>query len=37
VRAIIADGKGHMPKFADKLTPSQIDELVQQIEALNKK
>jgi len=37
VRAIIADGKGHMPKFADKLTSSQIDELVQQIEALNKK
>jgi hypothetical protein len=24
--------KGHMPKFAGKLTPQQIDELVQQNE-----
>ena len=34
---ITSNGKGHMPKFAGKLTPEQIDELVQQIKALNKK
>ncbi|MGC2111138.1 MAG: cytochrome c [Candidatus Korobacteraceae bacterium] len=37
LHSIIADGKGHMPKFADKLTSAEIDTLVQQIEALNKK
>jgi mono/diheme cytochrome c family protein len=37
LRAIISDGKGHMPKYAGKLTPAEIDTLVQQIEALNKK
>lgn len=34
---IIANGKRHMPKFKDKLTPEQIETLVQQIEAANKK
>jgi mono/diheme cytochrome c family protein len=33
---IIANGKGHMPKFAGKLTMEEIDTLVQQIRALNK-
>jgi mono/diheme cytochrome c family protein len=37
LRNIIANGKGHMPKFAGKLTPEQIDTLVQQIKAVNKK
>ncbi len=34
---IITDGKGHMPKYAGKLTSEEIDTLVQQIKALNKK
>jgi mono/diheme cytochrome c family protein len=33
---IIANGKGHMPKFAGKLTPEEIDTLVKQIQALKK-
>ncbi len=37
LRAIITNGKGHMPKYAGKLTSAEIDTLVQQIEALNKK
>jgi mono/diheme cytochrome c family protein len=37
LRNIITNGKGHMPKFASKLTPEEIDSLVQQIRALNKK
>ncbi len=37
LHGIIANGKGHMPKFSNKLTPADIDALVQQIEALNKK
>ena len=37
LRNIIANGKGHMPKFAGKLTAEEIDTLVQQIQALNKK
>ena len=37
LRNIIANGKGHMPKFAGKLTPKEIDTLVKQIQALNKK
>jgi mono/diheme cytochrome c family protein len=37
LRNIIANGKGHMPKFANKLTPEEIDTLVRQIQALNKK
>jgi mono/diheme cytochrome c family protein len=34
---MIANGKGHMPKFAAKLKPEEIDTLVQQIKALNTK
>ncbi len=34
---IIANGKGRMPKYAGKLTPEEIDNLVQQIRALNGK
>lgn len=37
LKNIITDGKGHMPKFASKLTPDEIDSLVQQIQAANKK
>jgi mono/diheme cytochrome c family protein len=37
LHGIIANGKGHMPKFSDKLTVADIDAVVQQIEALNKK
>ncbi len=37
LRNIIANGKGRMPKYTDKLTSEEIDTLVQQIEALNKK
>jgi mono/diheme cytochrome c family protein len=37
VRQIIRNGKGHMPKYAGKLTSDEIDTLVQQINALNKK
>ena len=36
LRNIIANGKGHMPKFTGKLTPEEIDTLVKQIQALNK-
>lgn len=34
---IINNGKGHMPKFAGKLTAEEVDALVQQIQAMNKK
>ena len=37
LRNIIANGKGRMPKYAGKLTPDEIDNLVQQIRALNGK
>jgi mono/diheme cytochrome c family protein len=37
LRNITANGKGHMPKFTGKLTPEEIDTLVQQVQALNKK
>jgi len=37
LRQIITSGKGHMPKFAAKLTPDEISALVQQIKALNQK
>lgn len=37
LRNILTNGKGHMPKFANKLTADQIDALVHQIQALNKK
>jgi mono/diheme cytochrome c family protein len=36
LRKFITDGKGHMPKFAGKLTAEEIETLVQQISA-NKK
>lgn len=37
LRKIIADGKGHMPKFAGKLSADEIDTLVKQVQAANKK
>ncbi len=37
LRKIITDGKGHMPKYGGKLTPEEIDTLVQQIKAMEKK
>jgi mono/diheme cytochrome c family protein len=37
LRKIITDGKGHMPKYGGKLTPEEIDTLVQQVKALEKK
>jgi mono/diheme cytochrome c family protein len=37
LRKIITDGKGRMPKYAGKLAPEEIDNLVQQIRALNGK
>jgi mono/diheme cytochrome c family protein len=42
LRNIINNGKGRMPKYASKLTPEEVDTLVQQIKApqikaLNKK
>lgn len=37
LRIIIANGKGRMPKYAGKLTSEEIDNLVQQIRALNAK
>lgn len=37
LRSIISNGKGHMPKYAGKLTPEEIDTLVKQIEGVNKK
>lgn len=36
LRKMISNGKGHMPKFAGKLTPEEIDHLVAQIKALGK-
>jgi mono/diheme cytochrome c family protein len=37
LRRVITEGKGHMPKFAGKLTSAEIDTLVQQIKASGKK
>jgi len=37
LRNIITNGKRHMPKYASKLTPEEIDTLVQQIKAADKK
>jgi mono/diheme cytochrome c family protein len=37
LRNIITNGKGHMPKFTGKLSAEEIDTLVKQIQALNKK
>jgi mono/diheme cytochrome c family protein len=34
LRTIIKNGKHHMPKYANKLTPEEIDTLVEQIKAL---
>ena len=34
---IISNGKGRMPKYANKLSSDEIDQLVQQIQAANKK
>jgi mono/diheme cytochrome c family protein len=36
LRTIINDGKSRMPKFAGKLTPKEIDGLVQEIKAMKK-
>lgn len=36
LRAIPTNGKGHMPKYAGKLTPEEIDTLVEQIKAVSK-
>lgn len=37
LRNIINNGKGRMPKYAAKLTPQEIDTLVQQIKSSSKK
>ena len=37
LRNLITDGKGHMPKFGGKLTADEINQLVQQVTAANKK
>jgi mono/diheme cytochrome c family protein len=37
LRNIITNGKGHMPKYKGKLASDEIDTLVQQVKALNKK
>lgn len=37
LRNIITNGKGHMPRFAGKLTTQEIETLVQEVKALNQK
>jgi mono/diheme cytochrome c family protein len=37
LRTIISNGKGRMPKYSGKLTPGEINSLVEQIRAMNKK
>jgi mono/diheme cytochrome c family protein len=37
LRNVITNGKGHMPKFTGKLSGDEIDTLVKQMQALNKK
>ncbi len=37
LKNMITNGKGRMPKFAGKLSPEEIDALVQQIQAMKKK
>ena len=37
LRNIITNGKRHMPKFGEKLSSADIDVLVDQIQAINKK
>lgn len=36
LRNIISNGKGHMPQYAGKLAPEEIEALVKQIKALGK-
>jgi mono/diheme cytochrome c family protein len=36
LRGIVSNGKGRMPKYAAKLTPEQIDDLVREIKSLKK-
>ena len=37
LHSVISNGKGRMPKYAGKLTPEEINTLVEQVRALNKK
>jgi mono/diheme cytochrome c family protein len=37
LRAMIANGKGRMPKFAGKLRAEEIDRLVEEIRTVNRK
>jgi mono/diheme cytochrome c family protein len=37
LRNIITNGKGHMPKYKGKLASDEIDTLVQEVKAQNKK
>jgi mono/diheme cytochrome c family protein len=37
LRSIIANGKGRMPKYGEKLSPEQINRLILQIKAANTK
>jgi mono/diheme cytochrome c family protein len=37
LRNIITNGKGRMPKYTGKLTPAEIETLVQQIKGASKK
>ena len=37
LRTIITNGKHHMPKFGEKLSSAEIDVLVDQLQAQNKK
>ena len=37
LRNIITNGKHHMPKFSEKLSSADIDALVDQIQAMNRK
>ena len=37
LRYIVAKGKGRMPKYAGKLTPEEIDRLIQQIKEAPRK
>ena len=37
LRDLISNGKGRMPKYTGKLSPEEIDTLVAEIKAMNKK
>jgi len=37
LRNVITNGKGHMPKYAGKLSDEEINALVVQVRALNTK